>query len=221
MCTPGSAPPSGDREGVEGVVSARGSTRGSLRRFPVFAAATAGVLGGHWLTYALTFGQPARREAELSATGHGYLRVAGVTALVLVLLALGSALMCALEARSDAAASPLAARLRRLFLRLWLLQIVTFSGVEVAERLAAGAPLRDIVLGRVLVVGLIVQALVAVVGALLLHVLHRAAAGLARILSSPRITSPPRVVPTFVVRRYGPHAAMLAGGTGLRGPPPA
>jgi hypothetical protein len=199
-------------------VSARG-TREGLRRFPVFAAATAGVLGGHWLTYALALAQPARRDAELSATGHGYLSVAGVTALVLVLLALGSALISALDARSAPAAPPRTARLRSLFLRLWLLQFVAFSGVEVAERLAAGAPLRDVVLGRVLAIGLIVHAFVAVVGALLLQVLHRAAAGLARLLSSGRTTSPPRVLASRAPRRGGPRVAMLAGATGLRGPP--
>jgi hypothetical protein len=199
-------------------VKARSTTGRSLRTFPVFAAAASGVLGGHWLAYALTVPGPARRDAVLSATGHGYLRVAGITALVLVLLAMGSAVMCALDAGSDHASSPHTARIRRLFLRLWLLQGVAFAGVEVAERLVAGAPLRDDLLGRVLVVGLILQALVAVVGALLLHVLHRAAAGLARLVRWPRTASPPTVVPSLA-RLSGPRSAMLAGATGLRGPP--
>lgn len=200
-------------------MNARSTTGRSLRTFPVFAAAASGVVGGHWLAYALTVPQSARRGEVLSATGHGYLRVAGVTALVLVLLALGSAVMCALDAGSNPARSPRTAHIRRLFLRLWLLQSVTFAGVEVAERLVAGAPLRDNLLDRVLVVGLILQALVAVVGGVLLHVLHRAAAGLARLVSSPRTASPPRVVPSLAPRLSGPRSAMLAGATGLRGPP--
>jgi hypothetical protein len=142
-----------------------------------------------------------------------------MTALVLIVLALGSAVMCALDARSDPAGASGPARIRRLFPRLWLMQGVAFAGMEVAERLSAGAPLRDILLGRVLVVGLIVQALVAAVGALLLQVLHRAAAGLARLAGTPRTAQPPRVLPSLAPRPNGPRSAMLAGAAGVRGPP--
>src|SRR5215210_75144 len=176
------------------MVRTRGISRG-LRRFPVFAVAAAGVLIGHWLTYALLLARPARREAVLSATGHGYLRAASVTVLVLILLALGSAVMCALDAPSDPAGASRSGRIRRLFPRLWLLQGMTFVGVEVAERLVAGAPLGDVLLGRLLLVGLLVQALAAGVGAVLLHVLHRAAAGLARLVGSPGTASAPRIIP--------------------------
>lgn len=197
----------------------KASTSEGLRRFPVFAAAAAGVLGGHWLAYALILAEPARRDAVLSATGHGYLRIASVTALVLIVLALGSAVICALDARSDPAGAPRAARIRRLFPRLWLMQGVAFAGMEVAERLAAGAPLRDILLGRVLVVGLIVQALVAAGGALLLQVLHRAAAGLARLVRSSGTATAPRVLPSLAPCLNGSRSPTLAGAAGLRGPP--
>jgi hypothetical protein len=199
------------------MVRTRGISRG-LRRFPVFAVAAAGVLIGHWLTYALLLAQPARREAVLSATGHGYLRLASVTVLVLILLALGSAVMCALDARSDPAGASRAGRIRRLFPRLWLLQGLTFAGVEVAERLVAGAPL-GVLLGRVLLVGLLVQALAAVVGAALLHVLHRAAAGLARLVGSPGTASAPRIIPSLAPCLNAPRSPLLAGAAGLRGPP--
>ena len=199
------------------MVRTRGISRG-LRRFPVFAVAAAGVLIGHWLTYALLLAQPARREAVLSATGHGYLRLASVTVLVLILLALGSAVMCAMDARSDPAGALRAGRVRRLFPRLWLLQGLTFAGVEVAERLVAGAPL-GVLLGRVLLVGLLVQALAAVVGAVLLHVLHRAAAGLARLVGSPATASAPRIIPSLAPCLNGPRSSLLAGAAGLRGPP--
>ena len=189
-----------------------------LRRFPVFAVAAAGVLIGHWLTYALLLAQPARREAVLSATGHGYLRLASVTVLVLILLALGSAVMCALEARSDPAGASRAGRIRRLFPRLWLLQGLTFAGVEVVERLVAGAPL-GVLLGRVLLVGLLVQALAAAVGAVLLHVLHRAAASLARLVGSPGTTSAPRIIPSLAPCLNDPRSPLLCGAAGLRGPP--
>jgi hypothetical protein len=190
-----------------------------LRRFPVFAVAAAGVLVGHWLTYALLLARPARREAVLSATGHGYLRLASVTVLVLILLALGSAVMCALDERSDAIGASRAGRIRRLFPRLWLLQGVTFAGMEVAERLVAGASLGDVLLGRVLLVGLLAQAVAAVVGALLLHVLHRAAAGLARLVGSPGTATAPRSIPSLAPRLNGPRSPLLAGAAGLRGPP--
>ncbi len=199
------------------MVRTRGISRG-LRRFPVFAVAAAGVLIGHWLTYALLLAQPARREAVLSATGHGYLRLASVTVLVLILLALGSAVMCALDARSDPAGASRAGRIRRLFPRLWLLQGLTFAGVEVVERLVAGAPL-GVLLGRVLLVGLLVQALAAVVGAVLLHVLHRAAASLARLVGSPGTASAPRIIPSLAPCLNGPRSPLLAGAAGLRGPP--
>ena len=198
-------------------MGAGGIPRG-LRRFPVFAAAAAGVLVGHRLTYALLLADPARREAVLSSTGHGYLRVASVTVLVLILLALGSAVMCALDARSDAAGASRTARIRRLFPRLWLLQGATFAGMEVAERLVAGAPL-GVLLGRVLLVGLLVQALAAVVGAVLLQVLHRAAASIARLVGSPGAASPPRTIPSLAPCLNGPSSPLLAGAAGLRGPP--
>jgi hypothetical protein len=197
---------------------AGGISRG-LRRFPVFAAAAAGVLVGHWLTYALLLAEPARREAVLSSTGHGYLRVGSVTALVLILLALGSAVMCALDARSDPAGASRAARIRRLSPRLWILQGATFAGMEVVERLVAGASLGDALLGRVLLVGLVVQALAAVVGALLLHALHRAAASLARLLGSHRTASAPRIIPSLAPCLNDPRSPLLAGAAGLRGPP--
>ena len=197
----------------------KASTSQGLRRFPVFAAAAAGVLGGHWLTYVLIVAEPAHRDAVLSTTGHGYLRIASVTALVLIVLALGSAVMCSLDTRSDPAGAPRAARVRRLFPQLWLIQGLTFAGMEVAERLAAGAPLRDILLGRVLVVGIIVQALVAAVGTLLLHALHRGAAGLARLVGTQRAVRSRRVLPVPGTRRQRPRTAMLAGATGVRGPP--
>ena len=199
------------------MVRTRGISRG-LRRFPVFAVAAAGVLVGHWLTYALLLAQPARREAVLSSTGHGYLRVASVTVLVLILLALGSAVMCALDARMDPADASRTARIRRLFPRLWLLQGATFAGMEVAERLVARAPL-GVFLGRVLLVGLLVQALAAVVGAVLLHVLHRAAASLARLVGSPGTASAPRIIPSLAPCLTGPRSPLLAGAAGLRGPP--
>ena len=189
-----------------------------LRRFPVFAVAAAGVLVGHWLTYALLLAQPARREAVLSATGHGYLRLASVTVLVLILLALGSAVMCALGAGSDPAGASRAGRIRRLFPRLWLLQGLTFAGVEVVERLIAGAPL-GVLLGRVLLVGLLVQALAAAVGAVLLHALHRAAASLARLVGSPGTASAPRIIPSLAPCLNDPRSPLLAGAAGLRGPP--
>jgi hypothetical protein len=201
-----------------GMVRARGVSRG-LRRFPVFAVAAGGVLVGHWLTYALLLAEPARREAVLSSTGHGYLRVASVTVLVLILLALGSAVMCALDARSVPAGASRAARIRRLFPRLWLLQGATFAGMEVAERLVAGASLGDVLLGRVLLVGLLVQALAAVVGAVLLHVLRRAAAGLARLVDSLGTASAPRILPSLAPCLNRLRAPLLAGAAGLRGPP--
>ena len=195
----------------------RCTSRG-LRRFPVFAVAAAGVLIGHWLTYALLLARPARREAVLSATGHGYLRLASVTVLVLILLALGSAVMCALDARSDRADASRAERIRRLFPRLWLLQGLTFAGVEVVERLVAGAPI-GLLLGRILFVGLLVQAFAAVVGAVLLHMLHRAAATLARLVGSPGTASAPRSISSLAPCLNRPRSPLLAGAAGLRGPP--
>jgi hypothetical protein len=199
------------------MVRTRGISRG-LRRFPVFAAAAAGVLIGHWLTYALLLAQPARRAAVLSATGHGYLRLASVTALVLILLALGSAVVCCLDARSDPDGDSRAGRIGRLSPRLWFLQGLTFAGVEVVERLVAGAPL-GVLLGRVLLVGLLVQAFAAVVGAVLLHVLHRAAATLARLVGSPGTASAPRIISSLAPCLDDPRSPLLAGAAGLRGPP--
>ena len=126
--------------------------------------------------------------------------------------------MCALEARSDPAGASRAGGIRRLSPRLWLLQGLTFAGVEVVERLVAGAPL-GVLLGRVLLVGLLVQALAAAVGAVLLHVLHRAAASLARLVGSPGTASAPRIIPSLAPCLNDPRSPLLAGAAGPRGPP--
>jgi hypothetical protein len=68
--------------------------------------------------------------------------------------------------------------------RLAMLQVAVFIGMEVSERLAAGAPLSTIVDHRVLVIGVGVQLLVAGVLAFACHALGRAGAALGRAIAA-------------------------------------
>jgi hypothetical protein len=197
--------------------------RRALRGAPTFATATLGVLVGHWLTYALAYRGVRTRDAVLAQTGHDYLPYAARLALVFALVGAATVLWRNLASRGH----PIAGRARSaagdlagLTTRLWGIQLATFAAMEVAERLVAGAPLAHLLHDpRFLAVGVAAQLAVAVVGAVLLHALHRAAQGIAGALGPALRLRPtasirvPSSVPSF-------STASLVGAVGVRGPPP-
>jgi hypothetical protein len=195
-------------------------SRRGLRAFPVFAIAVVGVLAGHALSYALAIDDHHHRDAVLTATGHGYLSWAAKLSVALSLAAAGAVILRALDrADGGAPAEPTAARLRWLFARLSVLQTAIFAVLEVAERAFAGVPIAEVTDHLFLPLGIAMQAVVALAGAIILVLLHRAVAGLvalrraiapgARVAREPSRPRPADVVVT----------TLPAGSAGVRGPP--
>lgn len=185
-----------------------------VRGLPLFAFAVAGLLAGHGLSYVVAVPDPHHRDFLLDHTGHAYLPAAGRLALILVIAAVATVVGRALSSRrSDTAGS-----LSSLALRLGVVQVAAFAGLEVLERLLSGAPLDTFVGDRLLVVGIAAQILVAAVGATLLRWLIRASTRLAEAHAAPFL---PRVralavapAPTDV-----PRGAPVLAAQGPRAPP--
>jgi hypothetical protein len=175
-------------------------------------AAWVGLLLGHVASYALAYPSGQARHAHLLLTGHGWMGPA------LVSLAAAVPAVLAVAAARSARNGPLA--VRPLAARLIGAQILAFLLVEVAERQAdLGRALSD----PAVLVGVVVQALVAVALAVLLNGFTRGVVALVRrrrragILARPtsqRAASVPLVParPAFLAapRRRAPPAALVA-----------
>jgi hypothetical protein len=140
--------------------------------------AVTGVVVGHTLTYAL-----------LHETTHAYWQAAVAVALLAGALAASTQVTHALRRLA-----PLT--LPRAGLRLAALQMVIFTMMEASERVAVDQPLTSLFQHRVLVLGLMVQALVAVVLVQVLRLLGRAAVAVADALA-PRWT--PATTPSLSI----------------------
>jgi hypothetical protein len=106
----------------------------------------------------------------------------------------------------------------RLALRLVGLQVLGFLALEVTERIAAGAPVSSVLAHHVLVLGILVQVVLAASAALLLSLLARAAGALARTLVRAPFPRPARrAFPRFPIAV--PRPALLMGSAGSRSPP--
>jgi hypothetical protein len=190
-------------------------TRSAFRGLPLGGTAAAGVLLGHWLAYVVAFPAPAVREQALQQSGHAYWLNAVRLAVVLAVSGLAVVVGRFLRGPSSGRAETFASLSRRLA----AVQVVAFTGMEVAERLVAGAPLAHMLQNDVFLLGLAAQVVVACLGALLLLWFGRGAASVAgalRPLTPPSTrTASPR--PRSAALRPLP---VLAGATGVRGPPP-
>lgn len=166
--------------------------------------ACAGVLASHWLTYRVL-----HLEGHLHETGHDHL---GVTSAVAVGLFVAAALrFCALGLRGQATPG-----FGALVLRLTAVQAAVWLGMETAERAASGS-LSTLDDHALLVVGLLVQVVVAVVGATAVRLAGRTlAAVVARRAARPDRRRVP-VHPRW--RDRVPHTVRRWGAQGVRGPP--
>jgi hypothetical protein len=179
--------------------------------------AVAGVVLGHWLAYVLAVPNVHLRAEVISASGHSYWLGAVKAAVVLGLTAIGAVVLrhlrCAV--RGEPA---LGERFSSLALRLSVLQVTAFTAMEVIERLAAGAPVSQMLGHHLFLVGVAVQIGVALGGALVLLWLGRAAA---RIRDAIRTVSLPRPATRASRPRSidGQPVLALSGAAGVRGPP--
>lgn len=177
-------------------------------RIGVLLLAPAGLGIGHLLAYTLA---GAQTESHLTATGHGYLplglRVAVLVGLVGAAVAVVAGVRRA-RSRSDGSPSFIPTTVR-----LAGAQTGGFVALEVAERAVASAPLGG--LGSLLVMGLVVQVLVAAALALLLVGLDRAG----ELLASPRRHAAPRPAHRLATRSTRPVGVVRSRSWSERAPP--
>lgn len=186
-----------------------------LGRLGLLGTAAIGVIVGHFLVYLLSVADGPSRDALLAETGHGYWNLAIGTAVVLAFWTVGALVLHYVR---PGPAKPAPIRPLPLILRLMPLQAALFVAMESIERVAAGASVEGMLEHGVLSIGLLLQAVTALVVALVLCLLARAVRALVAALRSP--------VPTIEAARNAPPigrsarpVAVLAGGIGVRGPP--
>lgn len=178
----------------------------------MFGVAAAGTVLGHWLAYLIAVPGSTARARVLSESGHGYWLSAVQLAMALAAAGLALLAIRRLRARVPQPSSTLA------FHRLVVYQASMFVAVEIVERLIVGDPVGQLFAHGVLFFGLLVQLVVAALGARFLRwfertldriseVFRRRAPRLPRLRIRPPATHPIRFVP------------VLAGAAGLRSPP--
>jgi hypothetical protein len=190
--------------------------RTSARGLAVAGMAGVGILLAHWLAYLVAVPNAALRSAVLAHTGHAYWGVAvkGASAFAVVAVA---AMLARIVGWSLPGADP-GLRFGALVARLAALQVGVFAAMEVAERIAAHVPVTTD-LGATFALGIGLQVLVALAGALLLVWLGRVAVRLVRAIRNATlpVRRPPLLVGAPVVAH--PPAVLSFGAAGLRGPP--
>jgi hypothetical protein len=183
----------------------------------VVGAAFGGVVLGHWLSYLLAMPGAGIRDQVLVATGHSYWSTSVKLAVALSIVTLAALAMDQLRL-ARVHQLPSHPGPGSLAIRLAGLQILGFLALEVTERVAAGAPVSSMLAHHVLVLGLLVQIVVAASAALLLSLFTRAAGALARALVGARFPRPVRRVfprPSVMVLR----PVLVTGSAGPRSPP--
>ena len=169
------------------------------RRFATLSVAAAGVLAGHWLTYLVSVPDGRARTATLAATGHGYLSLVGELVTAFAALSIAAVFVGALV---DAGSVPRPGR--ALALRLSAIQVAAFCSMEVLERVMAGSPVGALARSAILPVGVLANVGVALLGAIALRWILRAAdrvadaaeaGAAAAILPRPTLLLPLPVVP--------------------------
>jgi hypothetical protein len=159
------------------------SERRRLRDLPTFCFAFVGLIVGHLLSYLIAIPDAARRDAVLAASGHAYLHLAGDVAVVLAFAAVVTAM---LRAAAERGGTELPSSVR-LALCLGALQAGAFVAMEVGERLVSGSGLGELFADHLFGVGIVVQLVIASLGAILLRWLGRVAVRIAAALGrSPR-----------------------------------
>jgi len=157
--------------------------RAGAEPLAVAGLAAGGVVAGHALGYALAQPDPALRAAHLAATGHASFGLLACVATAAALLAVGRVAWRAAAGRGDRSPA---------FGHLAGVQVLAFALVEVAERgFSAAAAARD----PAVLIGLLLQVLVAVLLARLVGGVARVARLLARRPRRPARGEPRRACP--------------------------
>lgn len=185
-----------------------------LRGLPTFGLAMAGLVLGHVLAYLIAVPDPHHRAFVLQRTGHEYLPAMAEAALVLALAG-----MAAVVIRAFAGQRRGSERFSRLAGRLGLVQVLAFGGLEVVERIVAGAPLRHLASDHILVIGMAVQVVVALAGAAFLRWLARTSSKLVETVV-PRLSLPrARAVLALASTSWSPGIGTFGSVGNVRAPP--
>jgi hypothetical protein len=155
----------------------------------LLGTAWAGAVAGHTLTYLLTVPQAAARDALLASTGHNYWAAAVAVALVLGLVSAIAVIVRQFRGGFRGERTMGADGVPGLARQLAALQISIFLIQEVLERLDVGAPLGGFRTARILLVGVLVQALIAAALAVALFLLARVSAAAGRAFARPAALS--------------------------------
>jgi hypothetical protein len=155
------------------------SERCHLRDLPTFCFAFVGLIAGHLLSYLIAIPDAARRDAVLAESGHAYLHLAGDVAVVLAFAAVVTVGLRAAAGRGSTE-PPSGVRLAW---RLGALQAGAFVAMELGERLASGTGLGELFTDHLFGIGIVVQLVIASLGALLLRWLGRVAVRIAAVLA--------------------------------------
>jgi hypothetical protein len=184
----------------------------------LLGTAWAGAVAGHTLTYLLTVPQAAARDALLASTGHNYWTAAVAVALVLGLASAAGVVVRHFRGGLHGEATIGPEGVRRLAGRLAALQVAIFLLQEILERFEAGAPLTGVRTARLLLVGVLVQILVAAALAIALFLLARVSAAAGRAFRGPIVLSPGRPA-AIAGRSLLLHSRLVVAGGGSRAPP--
>src|SRR4051794_7567244 len=148
--------------------------------FPLAALAAFAVVVGHQLVYRLAFPSATERATLLARTGHGYLPTTAHLVLLAALAGIGGLFLRSMTRRDIGVPGR-----STTFLRLAAIQVSIFVLMELAERIAAGAPVAGVAVHGLLVLGVAVQLLLAFAGAALVSLLDRAGAVAGELALAP------------------------------------
>lgn len=183
----------------------------------MFGAAAAGLMLGHALAYLIAIPDPHQRAFALQRAGHAYLPALDQAALMLAIAAVAAIVVRAFAPTSEGRLE----RFGRVATLLAVVQTFAFACQEVLERLVSGAPLGELAHDHILVIGVIVQVLVASVAAGVLWLLARTSCRLAATSVIRVGLSRDRTVPALPVTARRPHALLFATAGSIRAPPSA
>jgi hypothetical protein len=200
-----------------GNLDAEVTQRRTASRLALTGVATAALLLAHWAAYVLAYRDAGLRVIVLAQSGHSYLASVGKFSLVFFLVALAWLAVDVWDRRR--ARDNLAFGFRSVALRLLGIQWIGFSALEVVERLIARAPVVEMLSHYTYVLGLLMQVVTALAGAVVVLLLARTVRRVALLLRSRR--RPLDRVTTFHHGHQTPIALRreLVGATGVRGPP--
>ena len=177
--------------------------------------AFAGLVAGHWFSYLIVAPSAHARQELLEATGHGshdLLVTLGLAAGVAALIA-----MVASHLRNREASR--STRPVRSALWLWLIQTVGFVALEASERVHGLHELSTLIHEPAFLVGLLAQAVVALVAAFVIWALRATVDAILRLLCLPSSREEPLPAP-LRVRAYI-RSSVARAAWNLRGPPVA